>query len=55
MEETLIERVVETNLQKLYEKGLFDKYYFADELLREYFILLQDVETHLKSLGTFLF
>ena len=40
VEEVLIQRVVKTNSQTLYDKGLFDKYDKADEVLN-YFLFVE--------------
>ena len=44
IEEVLIQRAVKTTIQILYDKGLFDKYDIADDILTAFFI-------HKKTIG----
>ena len=43
VEEILIRRAMKTNIQKLYDKGLFDNFAIAEEVIKA-FCLLQGVE-----------
>ena len=39
IEEILIEKALETTIQKHYDKGLFDNYENADEVLKDFILL----------------
>ena len=43
-EEDLIEGAMKTTIQKLYDKGLFSRYDNADEVLKDYLLIENNVD-----------